>query len=66
MTYTQLNLQPKGWEGKDGRILGHIKWLQSTACEFPNSNLLDRCVETRWHNQFTTHIGDGLGGVVDG
>jgi ribonuclease HI len=58
-TYTRLDLQPKGWDGKDGKKPGHIKWLQSTTCDFPNSNLLDRCVKVRWNNLFTTNIGDG-------
>jgi hypothetical protein len=58
-TYTCLDLQPKGWDSKDGQKPGHIKWLQSITCDFPNSNLLDRCVEVRWNNLFTPNIGDG-------
>jgi ribonuclease HI len=58
-TYGRLNLLPKGWDGKNGRKPGHIKWLQSIACDLPNHDLLDRCVEYSWHNQFTTSIGDG-------
>jgi hypothetical protein len=52
-TYGRLNLSPKGWDGKDGRKPGHIKWLQSIACDLPNHDLLYRCVEYSWHNQFT-------------